>query len=164
MRQSRAVRSRWVWTGILVWAAVALPGPEAAGYRFFEAVREDPYPPPAAGAERWDDAIWAPGEMLTWVVADDPGWTASWTDASGATRQPPFGSPADVVPFVRTALEAWSGIRTADVRWEVSGVDDSLDDADGEDGRPTIFVDSEAERGSYAWTTSKRIDGVWKSG
>ena len=159
----RRPRRQWVWTGILVWVAVALPGPEASGYRFFEAVRDDPYPPPAAGAERWDEAVWAPGEVLTWVVADDPGWTSSWTDASGATRQPPFGSPADVVPFVRTALEAWSDIGTADIRWEVSGVDSSLDTADGGDGRPTIFVDSEAERGSYAGRTSKRIDGEWRT-
>ena len=161
--QNRAVRSRWAWTGILVWVAIALPGPEAHGYRFFGAVNEDPYPPPASGARLWDEAIWAPGEMLTWMVADHPGWTSSWTDSTGAMRQPPFGSPADVVPFVRTALEAWSGIRTADIRWEVSGVDAGLDDADRGDGRPTIFVDPEAERGSYAGRTSKRIDGVWKT-
>ena len=86
MRWNGAVRCRWVWTGILVWVAVALPGPEASGYRFSEAVRDDPYPPTAAGAVRWDEAVWAPGEMLTWVVADDPGWTSSWTDSSGATR------------------------------------------------------------------------------
>ena len=97
--QNRAVRSRWVWIAILVWVAVILPGPDARGYRFFGAVNEDPYPPPAAGAVRWDDAVWAPGEMLTWVVADDPGWTASWTDSSGATAPAAVRKPGGRHPF-----------------------------------------------------------------
>ena len=162
--RNRAVRPKWIWTGLFVWVAVVLPGPEARGYRFYGAVPDDPYPPPAAGAERWDDAVWAPGEMLNWIVADDPRWTSSWTDSEGAMRQPPFGSPADVIPFVRAALEAWSEIPTADIRWEVSGVDPTLDDAVRDDGRPTIFVDPEAERGSYAGIWSDRnAAGIWET-
>ena len=111
----------------------------------------------------WDASVWGPGETLVWVVADDPGWTASWTDSSGAGRQPPLGGPDEVVPFVRTTLQAWSEIGTADVRWEVSGVDPNLDTAEPRDGRPTIFVDPEADRGSYAglWW-GRNTAGLWE--
>ena len=160
-RGSRAVRSKWVLTGILLCVAVALPGSEAGGYRFFRAFDDDPYPPSAGGAMRWHPRIWAPGEMLTWVVADDPGWTSSWVDSSGETREPPFGNPADVVPFFRTALEAWSGLGTADIRWEVSGVDPSVDHVEFDDDRPTFFVDPDANAGSYARRTVKRWRGGW---
>lgn len=161
LRPNRTFRRWWVRTGILVWIVIASPGPDARGYRFFSAADEDPYPPTAAGARRWDPRIWASGEMLTWVVADDPGWTSSWIDSSGAMREPPFGSPADVVPFFRRALEAWSDLGTADIRWEVSGVDPSLDHAAFDDDRPTFFLDPEANAGSYALASQKRWRGAW---
>ena len=141
--------------------AVAFSGTEAPGYRFFARNTEGGIPV-AADAVLWDASVWRPGETLTWVVAEDPGWTASWTDSSGTEREPPLGSAEEVVPFVRTALEAWSEIPTADVRWEVSGVDPNFDTAERGDGHPTIFVDPEAERGSYAGIWMERVAGKWE--
>ena len=146
---------------MLVCVSVMALGPEAHGYRFFATNAEGALPM-AAEAVRWDESVWGPGEMLTWVVADDPGWTSSWTDESGAIRQPPLGSPEEVVPFVREALRTWSDVSTADIRWEASGVDASLDSRERGDGRPTIFVDPEAERGSYAGIWMDRVAGQWE--
>ncbi len=153
-------RSRWIRTGILAWLAVAFSGTEVPGYRFYLYNVERGIPL-AAEAVHWDESVWGPGETLTWVVADDPGWTAAWTDSTGARRQPPLGSPDEVVPFVRTALQAWSDVGTADTLWEVSGVDPALDHAESKDGRPTVFVDPEADRGSYAAIWFDRVDGAW---
>ena len=142
--------------------ATALLGAEAPGYRFYDPNAEGAIPV-AEEAVFWSESVWGSGETLTWVVADDPGWTAPWTDSSGAGRQPPLGSPQEVVPVIRTALQAWSEVRTADVRWEVSGVDPTLDTAERGDRRPTIFVDPEAERGSYAaiWWI-RNAAGIWE--
>ena len=144
--------TRGIRTGFLAGMAIAFAGTEAPGYRFYDYNGEGAISSSSA-AVFWSESVWAPGETLTWVVADDPGWTASWTDSSGAGRPPPLGSPEEVVPVIRTALEAWSEIPSADIRWEVSGVDPTLDTAEWGDGRPTIFVDPDAERGSYA--------GIW---
>lgn len=154
-------RPRRFWARVLAGAVIALAGSDARGYRFFDS-NVDVRPSRAADAVRWDDSVWSPGTTLTWVVAADPGWTAPWTDESGAERQPPLGSPDEVVPFVAQALKAWSDIETADIRWEVSGVDPGLDHAERGDGQPTIFVDPEAERGSYAGIRMERVDGEWK--
>lgn len=122
---------------------------DAPGYRFFTA-SPDTLLPVAADAQRWAKSVWAPGEMLTWVVAGDPRWTSRLIDG-----------PDEIIPFVAQALAAWAEIETADIRWKVSGVDTSLDDAETGDGRPTIFVDPEAERGSYARIVADWIAGEW---
>ena len=44
----------------------------------------------------------------------------------------------------------------------MSGVDTSLEDRERGDGRPTIFVDPDAERGSYASIRSERIGDEWR--
>ena len=122
----------------------------AEAYRFFSDGRTDQYPVLSEHAARWSADIWDSGATLTWVIADDPGWTATWTDEEGVSQPPPFQGPEEVIPFVAQALRAWSDIESADIRWEVSGVDDSLSHREPNDGRPTIFVDPEAGRGSYA--------------
>ncbi len=130
----------------------------AEGYRFFNDGRlEGRRVVEAEYARPWHPEIWPPGETLTWVVANDPGWTSDWTDEGGVTHPAPLADPAEVVPFVARALQAWSDIESADIRWEVSGVDDSLERPEWDDGHPTIFVDPGATRGSYAAVFSKRI-------
>ena len=99
--------------------------------------------------------------MLTWVVANDPRWTASWTDRDGVVQDPPLASPEEVVPYVAQALGVWSSIDTADIRWGVSGVDSAFDDAEFGDRRPAIFVDPEAKRGSYAGLWFERTNDTW---
>ena len=163
--RERAPYANWVRAGVLV-SLVALPGPEANAYRFYgDALyfQSDLLLPPAADAVRWDESVWAAGETLTWVVAGDPGWTAPWTDGNGTTQPPPLESPDEVVPYVTEALAAWSAIGSADIRWEVSGVDSGMDHAERGDGRPTIFVDPEAERGAHAGVRWERIAGTWKT-
>ena len=156
-----ATSRRWIRDAILVGVVIALPGPDVSGYRFYNGNTDLP-PAAPADAVHWDESVWAPGTMLTWVVAADPGWTAPWTDEAGAGRQPPLASPDQVVPYVAQALKTWSDIESADIRWEVSGVDANLDHAVRGDRRPTIFVDPEAERGSYARLWMEWVAGTWK--
>ena len=98
-----------------------LPGGEALGYRFYWRTANDPGVPVAAEGLRWDPAIWGPGRTLRWVIADSPGWTEPW-EYRGETREPPFTSREEVVPFVRKALDAWSSLASADIEWAVAGL------------------------------------------
>ena len=149
-----------MWVAVLTGVTVVLPGPEARGYRFLG----ERLVPLAADAWGWDESVWAPGETLTWVVADDPGWTASLEHFLGGTFDSVLESAEDVVPFVSEALGAWSGIPTADIRWEVSGVATDLVTAEPNDGRPTVFVsDGRGNEPPYGYAGrvwSRRSGGV----
>lgn len=63
--------------------------------------------PVAENAPRWSPEVWGPGETLVWEIAPDPGWELY------------FGSAEAVLPYVERALNAWSGIPTADISWSV---------------------------------------------
>ena len=146
----RAIRfARWTVTTAVILGGLPLVDSVEA-YRFFSDRRTDQYPVLSEHAARWSPDIWDSGTTLTWVIADDPGWTSDWMDEEGMPQPPPLAGPEEVVPFVAQALRAWSDIESADIRWEVSGVDESLNHREPNDGRPTIFVDPEATRGSYA--------------
>lgn len=164
-RTKRSIRGRFAsvpWV-----AAVALPlggllGVETVeAYRFFNDGRGDRPAVVSEHGARWSTDVWSAGETLAWTIANDPGWTSPWTDDEGAAQPPPFADPAEVAPFVARALRSWSTIPTADILWELSGVDTSLD-GHSDDGRPTIFVDAEASRGSYAGLWFRRIGTTWR--
>ena len=109
-------------TGVaLALVGLLLPGGEALGYRFYWRTANDPGVPVAAEGLRWDPAIWGPGRTLRWVIADSPGWTEPW-EYRGETREPPFTSREEVVPFVRKALDAWSSLASTDIEWSVAGL------------------------------------------
>ena len=82
----------------------------ADGYRF----HGDRYPWAdtfvLSEAVRWHPSVWGPGETLVWRVADIPDW-AEW-----------YGSSGEFLNYVRTALDVWSGITSADIAWRVDGV------------------------------------------
>ena len=86
--------------------------------------------PVAENAPRWSPEVWGPGETLVWEIAPDPEWAVYW------------GSAEAVVPYVERALNAWSGIPTADVSWTVVGVGQTRE-ARG-DGRNTISINMDA--------------------
>lgn len=153
LRRDRPDRQQWKWISVVALLVLTLPAPEAPAYRFYG----NRVVPLAADALRWDMSVWAPEQMLTWVVANDPGWTAPWTNAVGEAVNPSFESAEDVVPFVSEALEAWSGIATADIRWGHSGVAPDLITARAEDERPTVFA---GETGAYALIWTKTVRGV----
>ena len=125
--------------GALAGFLAVLPGPDVGAYRFYG----NRVLPLAVDATRWDPSIWAPGEVLTWVVADGPLWTAPRTLFSGDTFEAVFESADEAVPYVSEALGAWSAIESADVRWEVSGIATDLVTAAMGDGRPTVFASDE---------------------
>lgn len=156
----RTIGPKWMWVAVLTGVTVVLPGPEARGYRFMG----DKLVPLAAEAWGWDESVWAPGETLTWVVANDPGWTAPLEHFLGGTFDSVLEGAEDVVPFVSEALGAWSAIATADIRWEVSGVATDLVTAEPNDGRPTVFVSDgsgdEPPLAYAAWRWSRRSGGV----
>lgn len=140
---------RWTISITVILGGLLFVG-SVESYRFFSDGRTDRYPVWSEHAARWSRHSWDTGQTLTWVIADDPGWTTAWTDEEDMLQPPPLTGPEAVVPFVVQALKAWSDIESADIRWEVSGVDTDLDHAESDDGRPTIFVDPDATRGSYA--------------
>ena len=135
--RDRVLRPKWMWIGALAGFLAALPGPDVGAYRFYG--NGNRVLPLAANAPRWDPSIWPPGEVLTWVIADTPLWTAPQT-RSGDTLQAVFESVDETVPYVSEALGAWSAIESADIRWEVSGTTTDLVTAVHGDGVPTVFA------------------------
>ena len=91
-------------------------------YRFFGSSRV----PVAEDALRWSPEVWGQGETLLFEVAPDPGWEVCWDSAEA------------VLPYVERALNAWSGIPTADISWRVVGVGERP--AGRGDGRNSISV------------------------
>ena len=73
-------------------------------------------------ALRWNPAVWGPGETLEWVIADEPGWTSDWVveERAGPAL---FATPEDALPLIAPGLAAWSNLGSADMRWEVTGVE-----------------------------------------
>ena len=56
---------------------------------------------------RWDPEVWGPGETLSFVLVDSPGW----------------GVPVEEVRrFVEAGMAIWSGLGSADIRWEVGRI------------------------------------------
>lgn len=103
--------------------AVSLLVPGAEGYRFFGS--SDP-----ADADRWDPAVWAPGETISFSVIDGPEWAESgWTAEDG-------------LEWLEAALTAWREVETADIEWYAGGIENRprphLDD--DLDGRNWFFV------------------------
>ena len=147
-----APRPKWIGVGVVACFLAALPGPEARAYRF----SGQRIVPAAADGLRWDESVWAAGQMLTWVVADDPGWAGPFTNPVGRVFTSSFDSAEDVVPFVSEALGAWSEMESADIRWEVSGVAPDLVTGEPYDGRPTVHVGECA----YAEIWTRAVNGV----
>ena len=114
-------------------------GGDGYGYRFYLAT-DDVSLPVSGSAARWDSASWGSRDTLQWVIADDPGWTSSWESVTpeGETRaeDPPFRRAREAAPFVAQALAAWTAVRSADIRWEVAGVEEGPGDA--RDGRSMV--------------------------
>ena len=106
----------------------------AEAYRFFDG-RADPYfsgrvvGPDAA--LRWASEVWAPGATLAWEIAADPDYEVV------------FGGPQGALPFVRSALAAWTEVATADISWSAEGVaEEDVDESNSQNGRNSIFVDT----------------------
>ncbi len=96
--------------------------------------------PSAAGAVGWSRAVWPPGGTLDFHVADSPLWELGLPDADAAVR------------VVERALDLWSSIPTADIRWRVVGPT-RLRLRNGEptdDGISSIVVAPGDGGGSYA--------------
>ena len=76
-----------------------------SGYRF---LFNSPWMEPAPIA--WMEDVWAPGETLSFVLIEDPEWMNG------------FASLAEVEAFIEDeAMDVWSAISSADVRWDIEG-------------------------------------------
>ncbi|MCY4431766.1 MAG: carboxypeptidase-like regulatory domain-containing protein [Rhodospirillales bacterium] len=159
-----AVRRFWLTAGLLVGGASLDPGPSDA-YRFYpiwDAGEVAEFIPVADSATQWDESVWPSGEQLGWVVANDPGWTATWTDRNGNVQGPPLENARDIIPFLTAALRTWSDIDGADILWEVSGIAAGLHTAEQGDGRPTFYVDATATLGALArYWDHRTTNGDW---
>lgn len=103
-----------------LFALSVLAGP-ASGYRFFGGTIDDSLAPVSENAAPWSPSVWGPSQTLSWVLSEASEWTDSF-EWRGETYESPFESASDVLPHVRAALEAWSDVPTADIRWRVSGM------------------------------------------
>ena len=158
-------RSRRLACGLAVLAAGLLSGGDGYGYRFYWH-RDDVRLRVSENATRWDSAAWGPRDTLRWLIANDPGWTTGWESVTpeGATRaeDPPFRRARDAAPFIAEALAAWSAIRSADIRWEVTGVEEGP--GYGRDGRSMVTTLTDEDfgvegAGAYATTWHERRGG-----
>ena len=148
-------------TGLAALAALLLfPHGRADGYRFFQANWRDGFPT-ARTAQLWSSEHWGFGDTLSWVVNDDPGWTAGWEDWRGNQVEAPFRSGREALPPVAAALAAWSELESADIRWEVAGMEEGLDVA--RDGHLTVTVEPTTSAGAIAinWQTRGFSNGKW---
>lgn len=117
--------SRWL-AAVAAASFLLLPGSEAFAYRFYARSVNDSMVPEADDAVRWARSAWGPGASLPWVISDAAEWADPWVDFTGEAHDSPFESAADVAPYVRRALEAWSAVPTADIRWRLSGTRKNL--------------------------------------
>ena len=128
----------------------------AEAYLFFSDGRTSDYPGWAEHAMRWSADVWGPGETLVFEVARDPHFEVL------------FDSPEGTVPYVRRALASWSGLSTADLSLEVTGVSekdeaDPLAESPARDNRNTVFLDSsEFQHGGYSRIWSESSAGLWQ--
>lgn len=131
-----------------VGALAVLAASAAPGYRFYGAA-EGVVVPGSTGAMRWNAAEWADSGTLRWFLALDSGWTEPWEDEDGP-RDPPFESALDARPYLDRALEAWSDLASADIRWRAGGA--RTIPADDPDGWNAVGVsEAVAEAGALAW-------------
>ncbi len=98
---------------------------EASAYRFFRRSVNDSLVPTSEEAARWSPSVWGPSESLAWVVSDSPRWSDPWVYEDEVTESP-FASAAEVIPYVRRALEAWTAAPNARIRWSVEGTQREL--------------------------------------
>ena len=112
-------------------------------------------------AQRWNPAVWGPGETLEWVIAAESGWTSPWVEPAERRQGPAvFETPEEAIPLVAWGLAAWSNIESADIRWEVTGAENV--EGDTRDGRNTVVARITPEgilgQGRPWW---RRVNGEW---
>ena len=94
---------------LVAWTAGPRPSP---GYRFlYDHGRDFAYRLGERFREiqdrlTWDTASWPPGGTLTFVLVDSPDWEVELEVVRAAAEE---------------ALAVWSGLATADIRWELGG-------------------------------------------
>ena len=141
-------------------AALLLPQSGADAYRFL-AYHRNRDVPTARDAQLWSSTHWGFDDSLSWVVADDPGWTAGWEGRYGEQIPAPFRNREDVLSPVGEALTAWSRIETADIRWHLSGLRQGAEVR--QDGLNAITVTPEAGVTAFAisWHRSTHVNNDW---
>ena len=124
----------------------------AAGYRFQSEVIRGPFfhGEGEQHKEHWDPVVWGPGTTMTVAVPDDPRWVEKFDY---------FESMADVRRLVSEAAAVWSGIGTADIRWE-AGESPVAGDA----GVAVVIKDLPEDWPYGGWTNRryKRNAGIWQ--
>ena len=68
----------------------------------------------------WSEKSWAPGETLSFTLVDSPLWYPRYRDIH------------DVRALLEEAMDVWSAVSTADIRWEIGRITAS------EDGSPYV--------------------------
>lgn len=140
-----------------------LIGDGAAGYRFYPANDDGSRIVHAEDAARWSEGEWGPGRVQDWVIADHPGWTDPFVDREGESQPPPFARTADAIPFVREAMAAWSTIRTADIRWRLSGVESGPGNERDDRNTVTVVENEDNSFAGRAWTWRRSFfGGPWE--
>ena len=138
---------RWWPAAVLALGAGLVPGGTAHGYRFWVRSVDASQIALAADAVLWRTDIWGPSGTLDWVVADSPGWTEQYQDFDEEVKDSPFQTVQDALPHINAALDAWSDIGTADIRWRIRGVEGDLPRA--RDHKNTVRIHKRDTTASY---------------
>ena len=108
--------------GLFLFLRMAFGADSVSGYRYlFDDVWSEPEPMP------WLDETWAPGETLSFVLIEDAEWTEGFDDLAAVEAV-----------IEDEAMDLWSGISTADIRWDVGSTA-----AARTSGTSEIYIDHE---------------------
>ena len=122
----------------------------AAAYRLYAGGTDD-YIVGSDEVLRWSADVWGPGDTLVWRIENGPDWARLWRAAS------------DVVPRVREALAAWSGIETADISWRLEGVRSPPRESRFGDSRNAVYFDAWSDIiGAAHWWVRDGASGRWE--
>ena len=106
----------------ILWFALATFGVGGAhAYRFYSERRYGggSLLPTSGPALRWDPDVWGPRETLPWVLVHSEALDAMFSDVTEAKA------------FIEEeALETWSNIPTADIRWKIDRIASEDEDLD----------------------------------
>ena len=111
-------------------------------------------------AVRWNPAVWGPGETLEWVIADDTGWTSAWVEEDWDREGPAlFETPEEALPLVARGLAAWSNLESADIQWEVTGVEKVAGVL--RDGHNTVTTQTAPGKIASSMSWGRSVNGEW---
>lgn len=126
---------------------------QSHAYEYLESGDDLALPPIGGSRILWSSDVWGPGDRLEVVLIDSEVWSHEGSA---------FGDVDEVRALVEEALEAWSSVTSADIRWELTDV--APDEGSSPQSTLTVSSHESSERStSYANVVSRKNDEVNQS-